>query len=243
MSMTEQRFWELVDAINWGSISELYIDSNCIKRDLIKQYGDEAYQMRGRFNQLYNTLDSVVSPELAQYQLVFDQYLVGDDSYSDLIAHIIGLGRDEYYSTLNNPQLAIIRAKDGRFSESFSYVLPYVDNQSDMPNPLDYNTYVNWANRIITQDLSTVDWNEIPSKDLEQVRAAYDKFNQICQLVIAKQPLDAVSVGNDVHSTIKSLSALRCATAANIIRHASLPNLVMDINCWILGNNNKAGYS
>ena len=52
------------------------------------------------------------------------QLPVGDDSYEDLRAHIIGMGRKEFQKVMRNPELAYDRAVDGKYTESFSYAIP-----------------------------------------------------------------------------------------------------------------------
>ena len=46
---------------------------------------------------------------------------MGDDSFSDLTAHIVGLGREKYYEVTKNP----IIAKTVKYKESFLYVFHY----------------------------------------------------------------------------------------------------------------------
>ena len=43
---------------------------------------------------------------------------MGDDSFDDLTAHIIGLGKETYYKIMRNP----ILAKEIKYKESFMYV-------------------------------------------------------------------------------------------------------------------------
>jgi hypothetical protein len=46
----------------------------------------------------------------------------GDDGYMDLKNHIVGLGRDEYHATLEEPARALRRAEERAYAESFAYV-------------------------------------------------------------------------------------------------------------------------
>lgn len=51
-----------------------------------------------------------------------------EDDYNDLLDHIIGLGKDEYERTLNNPELAFDRMATNNFVESFYYCVPWRDD-------------------------------------------------------------------------------------------------------------------
>ena len=65
----------------------------------------------------------------------------GDDGFSDLCYHIVGLGETVYNATIARPQLAINRAQKNNYEESFAYVLHF----DDLAESIDPQRYVNWA--------------------------------------------------------------------------------------------------
>jgi len=114
-AMSEVVFWALVDKLNWGKD----LDYKRIERYLLREITkDEAEAMREQFkkqkSELYKALDPYVQ--------------LSDDSYDDLLSHIIGLGEDEYNSNMRNPRKASERADMMDFKESFSYAIPHTDD-------------------------------------------------------------------------------------------------------------------
>jgi len=130
-----QEFWDKVAQIGWGTKTT---DYGTIKRDLLKAWTPEkAEKMSDVFGMLSNALyvkcDKVVDG-------------VGDDSFGDLRAHIIGLGREEFNRVMENPKLAQERINKGDYKESFSYCLPYASDYA----LLDPAKYVERAHYIVS---------------------------------------------------------------------------------------------
>ena len=46
---------------------------------------------------------------------------IGDDGFSDLVAHAVGLGKDVYSAVLKNPKLLMIPARENKYIENFTY--------------------------------------------------------------------------------------------------------------------------
>ncbi len=67
----------------------------------------------------------------AQYDLVTSRLAVSDDGESDLVAHIVGLGRTEYEASLKKWSLIEERVIKRAYTESFSYAIP----TAEMYNP------------------------------------------------------------------------------------------------------------
>ncbi len=58
---------------------------------------------------------------------VYQELGCGDDSYSDLLAHIVGLGHVAYSEAMLYPQRVKERCDNRKFTESFAYALPHAD--------------------------------------------------------------------------------------------------------------------
>lgn len=112
--MEDDGFWGLVQRVQWPQ------DVDRGRRILVNQLGtiERAEAFRDTYTHKYNevskALDSVED----------DIPFLGDDSYSDLVAHVIGLGREIFERETSNPQLLVKRAELYDYKESFSYCVP-----------------------------------------------------------------------------------------------------------------------
>lgn len=117
MNKEEQElwFWNIVESCGWGTKT---VDYNQIKKDLIKNL---TLQESRRFFKVFSEKEQELS--IALFKHIKN---LGDDSYSDLISHIIGLGKKTYYQTLYSPDLGKERALKYDFVESFRYCFPII---------------------------------------------------------------------------------------------------------------------
>lgn len=150
ITVTEEVFWEIVEEINWDErCEEISLDEENIR--LMKRFNKEAAR----------ELQRISSEKEGEVYEAFEDYLykegtsvgLGDDSFSDLCSHIVGLGREEFEAHLNNPELIYQRAVKGNFKEKFSYVFPY---PSDYEN-LDAAKYKKWADRVVNEHQEILD--------------------------------------------------------------------------------------
>ena len=120
--MTDQNFWWIIEEAGWGKFDFDY------KR--IKAY------LMGRMDfQTSETFMKAYDKKYSDLERAVDRYLdnrdgqrrghglpfSGDDSFGDMIAHVIGLGKDFYEQAVKDP--SFIRNLD--IKESFAYCLPY----------------------------------------------------------------------------------------------------------------------
>ena len=127
--MDENEFWAIVETLGWGTKTT---DYDVVKTNLMKQLPRKtARDLRTVFRYLSENLYREITSYEKHHNVSAG---LGDDSFGDLIAHIIGLGRSEYVAVMYDPSLAIGRAKKHDFTESFSYCLPY-DSDYDNPDP------------------------------------------------------------------------------------------------------------
>lgn len=61
----------------------------------------------------------------------------GDDSFGDLVHHVIGLGRETYEATLADPALALSRAETRDYEESFAYVFQVAERHYPLTEVLE----------------------------------------------------------------------------------------------------------
>jgi hypothetical protein len=129
-------FWSLVDKIGWGTKTT---DYKMVKRSLMRVFTPA---------QCEGILDK--ESELRhQLTVKFDKYLeangvelsLGDDGFSDLMNHIVGLGKSIYNACMKNPDLIVDLARRDDFAESFSYCFPHADDFDS----LNVSKFINWA--------------------------------------------------------------------------------------------------
>lgn len=105
----EEYFWQFVSDAGWDKNK----DYEAIARRLSPKYGVDKRALHVMFDELQKKLmEELDRPGV--------ELGVSDDSFDDLTAHIIGMGRDEYYRVLNDPQNAVAHKKS--CVESFAYV-------------------------------------------------------------------------------------------------------------------------
>lgn len=135
-------FWSLVDRIGWGTKTT---DYKLVKRSLMSSFTpaqcEGIAEKEGEFRHALT--------------VVFDKYLndndvelgLGDDSFGDLMHHIVGLGKSIYNACMKNPALAVGIARSGKYSEAFNYCIPMAD---DFDN-LNVGKFVKWAESVKEQ--------------------------------------------------------------------------------------------
>lgn len=104
----EDYFWQFVEEAAWNESK----DYKAIASRLSPRYGADSSALRSMFSDLQKGL----MKKLDQFELE-----VSDDGFDDLTAHIIGMGKDEYYRILNKSESAI--AYRNSYVESFAYVI------------------------------------------------------------------------------------------------------------------------
>lgn len=175
------RFWNLVEQIGWGTDTTEYYSAMC---GLLHCLSDEqAREVNDIFsflkNLLYRTLDDhekeLLSSGMAGYEC-------SDDSFSDLICHIIGLGKNEFEKCMKNPISAIERARSRNFKESFSYCFPYTRQDHSDFNLLKPEQYIRRAKKYIEDDKDIFE-----KAIIEKEAKAYDVFLSVLTRISKRQ--------------------------------------------------------
>lgn len=111
-------YWDIVSECEWGKDSDFDRIGNYLK---IK-YPKEVCQ---KLLDFCHKKESELIKVLNRYSLKKTgnkyAYFLQDDSGSDLRAHIIGLGREEYENVIKNPELARKRGDKNDYEENFFY--------------------------------------------------------------------------------------------------------------------------
>jgi hypothetical protein len=114
--MLDDTFWATVSALDWDHCrddiavgSKLQAMIPCLD---ILRFANKRHEKHMRMTTVLETFESNTGVVIEG----------GDDSVSDLVNHIIGIGRVEYEATLAKPARAAARADAGDYQESFAYV-------------------------------------------------------------------------------------------------------------------------
>lgn len=114
--ISEDRFWALVAQADWPNR-----DYNEVTLEFLTTLtAEEGKSFRVALDYLWSQLNIFIG----------DRNPAGgsDDSHSDFIFHIIGLGKDEFYANLKDYDKMEQRGRKGKFEESFGYCVPYVND-------------------------------------------------------------------------------------------------------------------
>lgn len=128
--LSEVNVWAMIEGLGWGRKTT---DHRKLKAELMsKLTADQAEEFGKIVSRLEGTLGRAITKWSRDNDVEFD---LGGDSWGDMLAHIVGLGRREYMATLKDPSRAYERAQKGDFAESFDYVIPYkADYQKAKPS-------------------------------------------------------------------------------------------------------------
>ena len=120
VAASESEFWNLTKVLGWGTRSTDYkAMSKYIMRTFTRKESDDLQDVFGKLkDKLSVALDKWSRDESNQLNVG------GDDSYSDLLSHIIGMGKQQYNAVLKDPSIA----NSIRYRESFAYVFPFDDD-------------------------------------------------------------------------------------------------------------------
>lgn len=140
--MNSALFWEIVEKVNWPALcaehSRPYEEG---KRRMLLLLPSESWanKFQNTFSQHKGRLMKVLEQweeegaELHGYENNPHRIHESDDSFSDLLCHIIGLGKESYEAALNNP-LLVKKLADEKYTspfrarESFSYCIPFPED-------------------------------------------------------------------------------------------------------------------
>jgi len=125
MAISDSEFWSWIKRIGWGTRTT---DHDAVRRALMtmwpSDYADEFNEtldkMEGR---LYKRIFEWEKEAIASGELRGEVFY-SDDAISDLISHIVALGKREYDAVMKNPSLAAERFKKNDYTEAFSVAIP-----------------------------------------------------------------------------------------------------------------------
>lgn len=139
-AVSDEKFWDFVRRCDWLKDYDFERIKMKMLRTLTKQEVESYRDVFGEFrNKLSVKLDNVVSG-------------VSDDSYSDLLAHVVGSGKELYDAVMDDPSIAQKIIDNYDYRENFSYSFPYDDDW----NMLDKKPHIERAQEAV-EELSNPD--------------------------------------------------------------------------------------
>jgi len=120
---SENIFWEMIEKIGWSNSTERYLYEK--KGEWLRE--NYTPQEIGQLQAFVRVKKQILKKRLNEFSDDTKAgrkcyYGVSDDGFWDLTTHIIGLGKEEYYKTLDNPLLAKERADKRDYKENFEYI-------------------------------------------------------------------------------------------------------------------------
>ena len=126
--MNDAKFWEIVKTVNWAKDCNYKRIKHWMLNNLTLE---EAMAFRKIASQKWALLDNLVGER--------NPANGGDDSHSDLLYHVVGLGKKEFEAHLDDFLLLAARGSsygsEEGYTESFSYAIPYEDDYEKSNDP------------------------------------------------------------------------------------------------------------
>lgn len=121
--LTDDKCWEILESVKWGTDYKT-IDDTAVKFALAHRLGEEDAECLWRF---FQRQTARVSTAINKWERATNNSVdLGDDSFGDLCAHIVGMGRAMVDEVVAQPEVAYALAVSGKFGESFAYCIPNV---------------------------------------------------------------------------------------------------------------------
>lgn len=209
--MNEQKFWDLVAEIGWGTKTTNYKE---VRQNLLNRLSVEEMK----------TVNELAHQFQVKLQSVSDlDYCC--DTWDDCTAHIVGLGKEEYEKNIADPSLIMDRYNDGDYVESFSYCLPV---------SLDYEKlsyYTEWINHIIliyAQAKQNFD-PQLCDKVLSAMKLLRNGRNEEF-LATEQEVVDAVEkIASDYYEKLRRLSRFAVVDGGSVGNKWGVLNLFTDV--------------
>jgi hypothetical protein len=224
-SVDETIFWDLVESADWKS------DYNYqrIKMSLIRQLTPNAID---QFQSFYQKVKNKLARVVDKYCEENDKSAgLSDDSFSDLIAHIVGLGRTEYNQALSQPEKVVEKGRKGDFKESFSYAIPYKDDLKYFPK----SYYSEKARECLLED-SLAEAIRLPERKKEAMSVLHDidlvnGLNQVADGNVEYLRVEGSGENSEYSSVEIHELYLAWKKLSKILSlYYGVPNLILDYN-------------
>lgn len=164
--------WKLIKEIGWETKST---NTTELAKKYFAKWGKEKMNQLGG---ICNTFRDQLYYVIEEYEEVHGERMnvQSDDTLSDTLWHIIGLGKTEFDKTIKNPKLVEKRAQSGKYVESFSYV--FLEPEPDLPR-----TQKEKTETIGTLRLQLIKFDSDLEHITHQLNTLQSNFQQLTALV------------------------------------------------------------
>lgn len=189
----EDEFWAIIDELDWQALEGADRDAiqegtDRRKAQLMHYFRDKRYVadgFPGHFAQAFHRRlrEKVARVRKALKSEDANSTPMGPDSFGDLCKHIVGCGREEYQTVLDDPSVGWQRGKDHDYVECFSYVVPHDDDFDKMRPP----PHVDWAKKTIgelTVFLNLKGWSKFKEDVAQPVRDKAERLIDLLELFV-----------------------------------------------------------
>lgn len=115
----EIKMWNHIFNIGWGITS---INTKYLKNYIKDNYTPKQIEQLKRFVKFKRKELQKILKEYEQKNNLTNYFQVSDGGFWDLTAHIVGLGKERYYSVINNPEIAREISLNYMYKENFEYI-------------------------------------------------------------------------------------------------------------------------
>jgi hypothetical protein len=114
-----EKMWNYIFDIGWGIKTN---NHKILRKTLPDKYSEkEIIQLKEFSVYKRRELQKVLNNYTKINNLGYSYYHVSDDGFWDLTAHIVGLGKERYYSVVNDPSIAREISLNYLYIENFEY--------------------------------------------------------------------------------------------------------------------------
>lgn len=160
--MTINEFWNIVKRINWlanCTQRRYYYDAKKMlmheySPETMKEFSDQFCNLKAALSDCIDAYDEATGERVGNYG--------GDDSFDDMLSHVVGCGKDAYDAVLKDPTIL----NEMKYVESFAYCIPYGDDYQN----IDPAHYQKWAREAITELASIVQANDIDAETADTIK-------------------------------------------------------------------------
>jgi len=172
-SMTKL-MWSIVENMDWINRCDQPRGYEIIKIEFMRTYNHEMAVkfdafITERFNELYTVVDKYTNEHgsVGGYG--------GDDSFSDMLYHVIGWGKEKFDEVIADPT----ELNGMRFVESFAYAVPNVTGQMNDYEELEPDFHYNRAIEAVTALADTVKMQNVGHDKAKVIGELFGRFMNI----------------------------------------------------------------
>ena len=219
--MDEVKFWEIVDFIDWKELCKIRrLNVSSINVKVARQYPFEVIQ---EFRSLCSRKKNQIAEIIDAQAKLGASVPTGGDSFGDLCAHVVGMGKEYFEDIVANPE----KIASVPYQECFSYCVPFKDTYEKLEP--DYVT--NKVNELRERIIGAYRKDPILSKMGKEIAKIEDIIN-----LAEKQEYDNLPEQADCEIAFEAFNIKLKHVRSTMSELETAQGLVRS-NCWYFINN------